>query len=99
MKEKISQFLSEIVEEVSAEEFLSIMEIPPEEAMGDLSLPCFVAQYVMTLAVAFNKFYHDCAILKAEETVKQARLALTELTQQVLCDGCGLLGVECPEEM
>lgn len=39
MKEKISQFLSEIVEEVSAEEFLSIMEIPPEEAMGDLSLP------------------------------------------------------------
>ena len=94
MKEKISQFLSEIVEEVSAEEFLSIMEIPPEEAM-----PCFVAQYVMTLAVAFNKFYHDCAILKAEETVKQARLALTELTQQVLCDGCGLLGVECPEEM
>lgn len=42
MKEKISQFLSEIVEEVSAEEFLSIMEVPPEEAMGDLSLPCFV---------------------------------------------------------
>ena len=61
--------------------------------------PSIVARYVMTLAVAFNKFYHDCAILKAEETVKQARLALTELTQQVLCDGCGLLGVECPEEM
>ncbi|MDE6621944.1 MAG: hypothetical protein K2K74_15930 [Lachnospiraceae bacterium] len=61
--------------------------------------PSVLARYVMSLAAAFNKFYHDCAILKAEETVKQARLALTELTQRVLRDGCGLLGLECPEEM
>lgn len=61
--------------------------------------PSVVARYVMSLAAAFNKFYHDCAILKAEETVKRARLALTELTQRVLRDGCGLLGLECPEEM
>lgn len=61
--------------------------------------PSVVARYIMNLAAAFNKFYHDCAILKAEETVKQARLALTELTQRVLHDGCGLLGLECPEEM
>lgn len=61
--------------------------------------PSIVARYVMALAAAFNKFYHDCVILKAEEIVKQARLALTELTQQVLRDGCGLLGIECPEEM
>ena len=53
----------------------------------------------MNLAVAFNKFYHDCVILKAEETAKQARLALTELTQRVLYDSCGLLGIECPDEM
>lgn len=61
--------------------------------------PSVVARYVMNLAVAFNKFYHDCAILKTEEPVKQARLALTELTQRVLQDGCGLLGLACPEEM
>ncbi|MDE5825076.1 MAG: arginine--tRNA ligase, partial [Lachnospiraceae bacterium] len=61
--------------------------------------PSVVARYIMNLAAAFNKFYHDCAILKAEETVKQARLALTELTQRVLYDGCRLLGLECPEEM
>lgn len=61
--------------------------------------PSMVARYVMNLAVAFNKFYHDCAILKAEEPVKQARLALTDLTQRVLQDGCGLLGLACPEEM
>lgn len=61
--------------------------------------PSVVARYIAALAAAFNKFYHDCSILKAEESVKQARLALTELTQRVLCDGCGLLGMECPEEM
>lgn len=61
--------------------------------------PSVVARYVMNLAVAFNKFYHDCPILKAEEPVKHARLALTELTQRVLLDGCGLLGLACPEEM
>ena len=61
--------------------------------------PSVVARYVIALAVAFNKFYHECAILRAEEAVKQSRLALTELTQMVLRDGCGLLGMECPEEM
>lgn len=73
-----------------------------EEAIksaADKYEPSIVARYVMSLAVAFNKFYHDCAILKAEENVRQARLALTEITQRVLRDGCGLLGIACPEEM
>lgn len=61
--------------------------------------PSVLARYVTSLAVAFNKFYQECSILKEEETVKQARLALTELVQAVLQDGCGLLGMECPEEM
>ncbi len=61
--------------------------------------PSVVARYVVNLAVAFNRFYHDCVILKAEEPIRQARLALTELTRRVLQDGCGLLGIECPEEM
>jgi len=41
MKETICQYLSNIAGEVSAEELLSIMEVPPEEEMGDLALPCF----------------------------------------------------------
>lgn len=61
--------------------------------------PSILARYVLSLAVAFNKFYRDCVILKAEEEVKQARLALTDMVQKVLKDGCELLGMECPEEM
>ena len=61
--------------------------------------PSVVARFAVSLATAFNKFYHDCPILQAAEEVKQARLLLVELTQQVLADACGLLGIECPEEM
>ncbi|MBO4987329.1 MAG: arginine--tRNA ligase [Lachnospiraceae bacterium] len=61
--------------------------------------PSIVARYVIALATAFNKFYHDCAILQAEEKEKKARLVLTDFVQKILCEACGLLGMECPEEM
>lgn len=61
--------------------------------------PSIVARYVIAVATAFNKFYHECNILQAEEKEKKARLFLTDLVQQVLCEACGLLGMECPEEM
>lgn len=61
--------------------------------------PSVVARYVISLATAFNKFYHDCTILQAEEKAKKARLVLTNLVQKILCESCGLLGMECPEEM
>lgn len=61
--------------------------------------PSIVARYVIALATAFNKFYHDCSILQAEEKEKKARLVLTDFVQKILCEACGLLGMECPEEM
>ena len=61
--------------------------------------PSIVARYVIALATAFNRFYHDCSILQAEEEEKKARLFLTDFVQKVLCDACGLLGLECPEVM
>ena len=61
--------------------------------------PSVVARYVIALATAFNKFYHECTILQAEEKEKKARLLLTDFVQKILCEACGLLGMECPEEM
>lgn len=61
--------------------------------------PSIVARYVIALATAFNKFYHDCTILQAEEKEKKARLFLTDMVQKILYEACGLLGMECPEEM
>ena len=61
--------------------------------------PSIVARYLLSVAAAFNRFYHECPILHAPERERKARLLLTDLTQKVLLDGCGLLGMECPEEM
>ena len=61
--------------------------------------PSVIARYLVSVAATFNKFYHECSILHAAEHEKKARLALTDLVQKVLTDGCGLLGIECPEEM
>lgn len=38
----------------------------------------------------------DCVIFQAE---KMARLFLTDLVQTILCEACGLLGMECSREM
>ena len=61
--------------------------------------PSVVARYIISVAVAFNKFYHECPILSAGEEEKQARLILADAVQKVLKDACSLLGMECPEEM
>ncbi len=61
--------------------------------------PSVVARYIISVASAFNKFYHECPILNASEEEKQARLVLVDAVQKVLKDACGLLGMECPEEM
>jgi arginyl-tRNA synthetase len=61
--------------------------------------PSVVARYIISVASAFNKFYHECPILTASEEEKQARLVLVNAVQKVLKNACGLLGMECPEEM
>jgi len=61
--------------------------------------PSVIARYVIALATAFNKFYHDCTILYAEDTEKKARLILTDFVQKILWEACDLLDMECPEEM
>lgn len=73
-----------------------------EEAVkkaADRYEPSIVARYILSVATAFNRFYHECPILQATEDERTARLFLTDLTQSILLDGCALLGIECPEEM
>ncbi|MBQ8800433.1 MAG: arginine--tRNA ligase [Lachnospiraceae bacterium] len=69
------------------------------QAAAERYEPSVIARYLISVAAAFNKFYHECSILHAEDHEKKARLVLTDLVQKVLTDGCGLLGMECPEEM
>jgi arginyl-tRNA synthetase len=61
--------------------------------------PSVLARYIISLASAFNKFYHDCNIISAEQGVKNARLQVVDLTQKIIAEAMGLLGIECPQEM
>ena len=61
--------------------------------------PSVVARYLIDLASAFNRFYHECSVIHATEKEKKARLLLVNMTQMVIKDACMLLGMECSEEM
>jgi arginyl-tRNA synthetase len=56
--------------------------------------------YLFELAGAFTTFYERCPVLRADsEEVRRSRLALCDLTAEVLAKGLGLLGIEAPERM
>ncbi len=61
--------------------------------------PHIVTRFVLDLAQAFNKFYHDNPILVDDAEVRKARLALVEATRQTLENGLRLLGMQAPERM
>jgi len=61
--------------------------------------PNLLANYLLELAKAFHSFFEACPVLKSEGETQNTRLALCELTSQVLEKGLGLLGIEVPERM
>ena len=61
--------------------------------------PHLVAQYLRELAYAFHTCYHAQPILVDDADLRDARLALSVATRQVLANGLGLLGVGAPETM
>lgn len=61
--------------------------------------PSYMARYAVDVAQAFNKFYHDNAILVEDEKVKNARLGIVIAVKYVLKNTLYLLGIEAPEQM
>lgn len=70
------------------------------ETAGTEIAPHLVCNYVYEVAQKFNLFYEKHSIQNAEgDDEKNARLALTKATGQVLKNGLGLLGIEVLEKM
>src|SRR5690606_25810900 len=61
--------------------------------------PHVIAQYLRELAYAFHTCYHAQPILVDDADLRDARLALSVATRQVLANGLELLGVGAPETM
>jgi len=61
--------------------------------------PHIIAVYLNELAQAFNRFYAEDPVLKAEGDVKATRLALVESVAQVIKNGLYLLNIETLERL
>lgn len=62
--------------------------------------PSLVTRYILDLCAAFNRFYHNCAILTAEDdNVKAFRVALTDAVHTVLGRALHLICLKTPEKI
>ena len=62
--------------------------------------PSVITRYILDVAAAFNRFYHDCKIAACEdEKLRSSRLALTSATRQVLKTALGLICMQTPEKI
>lgn len=88
LEEKERQLLRNLLE------FRNTVSLAAEEMN-----PAAIANYCIEIAKTYNQFYHDNQILKADESVKGFRLALTALTAETIKTAIGLLGIRVPERM
>jgi arginyl-tRNA synthetase len=69
-----------------------------QQAMHKLE-PSIVSRYLVDLAQAFNRFYHENKVMVEDEVVRNARLALVKCVQVTLRNGLRLIGLESPEQI
>ena len=101
--------------EVSLEGEIDYSLLPNEDAMDLIRLiyqfpavveeagrkyePSLVTRYIVDVAQAFNKFYHDSPIIVKDEVLQKSRLSLVYAAKQTINNGLRLLGVAAPERM
>ncbi len=70
-----------------------------DEALSDYE-PSVITRYILDLCASFNRFYHNCSILGAEdESEKNTRIAFTKATHQVLGTALKLICLKTPEKI
>ena len=62
--------------------------------------PSVIARFILDVAAAYNKFYHNCQILSADdENVRGTRILLTEATKNVLGSAFSLICLKKTERI
>ncbi|MES2654860.1 MAG: arginine--tRNA ligase [Bacteroidota bacterium] len=62
--------------------------------------PGIICNYAYDLAKAFNHFYHECSVLKEENTdQRNFRIQLVQLSANIIKSSFALLGIDVPEKM
>lgn len=91
----------DLLSEKEAMELIRILNKFPDVVVDSArkNEPSVVTRYIIDLAQAFNKFYHDHPILVDDKELQKARLALVNVCRQTIKNGLKLIGVAAPERM
>ncbi|MFC1648693.1 arginine--tRNA ligase [Nanoarchaeota archaeon] len=95
-KAKLDLLVSE--EEQALLRELERMPLAFETAANDYKINNIPNQ-LLSIAHAFNTFYHACPVLKAEGELQDARLILVDAARKIIKEGLEILGIEALEEM
>ncbi len=88
----------ELVKELATEEeecLVKELALMPDVILrsAEADKPSLIARYLINVAREFNRFYHNCPVLSADDDKKvSSRLVLIEATRIVLAKGLELLG-------
>ena len=67
---------------------------------GKAYSPALLANYIYEFTKLYNRFYHECPILKEENSqIRNFRLHLSKASAQVLYNAMSILGITMPERM
>lgn len=91
----------EALSDQDAADVLSVLETFNKSIMTAMKKnePHIVTRFVLDLAQAFNKFYHNSPILVEDDDLRAARLALVEATRQTIENTLKILGMKAPQKM
>ena len=90
--------------DITAEEraLINVLSLFPErvdEALAEYE-PSVITRYILDLCAAFNRFYHECQILSAEDpTVRDNRIAMVAATNTVLGRALHLICLKTPNKI
>ncbi len=90
------------VTEQDEAELLKVLALFPEKVETAIKEyePSVITRYIIEVCSAFNRFYHNCQILSADdEKVKTTRLLLTEAAKITLGNALRLICLKTPEKI
>lgn len=61
--------------------------------------PSIITRFTVNVAQAFNRFYHENAIITDDADLTTARVQLVDAVRQTIRNGLALIGLEAPEKM
>ncbi len=77
---------------------LSLFPIKVKQALNEYE-PSVISRYMIEVCHAFNRFYHNCPILKANDETKALRLEICKTVKSVLGNALWLIGMEKTEKI